>query len=62
MVSRYSSSAIMMVRLEFVTAMNCDRVVISCTISQNLPTLASSSGAFTSSSKQKGLGLTGTTR
>ena len=38
--------------------MNCDRSVISRTIWLKRPTLASSSGASTSSSTQKGDGLT----
>ena len=58
MVTPYSRSAISIVRLLCVIRMNCERSVISRTIWLKRPTLASSSGASTSSSMQNGDGLT----
>ena len=58
MVTPYRTSAISMVRLLCVMTMNCVFSANSFTMRINRPTLASSSGASTSSKRQKGLGFT----
>ena len=57
MVTPARYSAISMVALLWVMKTNCTRDDISRTKAPNRPTLASSSGASTSSNKQNGAGL-----